>query len=587
MFTLFSLILLTFINWQSANIIESRDENNDAKPNILLIIADDQGWGDLSINGNPYLKTPSIDSIAFRGARFERFYVSPVCSPTRAEILTGRYHVRTGVSSTSAGGERIDLDEKLLPEYFRDAGYRTAAFGKWHSGQQYPYHPNDRGFEEFYGFCSGHWANYFSPSIEHNGRITRGDGYLTDDLTSHAMAYMAEQDDRPFLIYLALNTPHSPMQVPDEWWNNVSDTVYSHRYAHKEDREHTKAAYAMVKNIDWNVGRLMHQLNHLGMTENTIVIYMSDNGPNGWRWNDGLEGIKGHTDEGGVRSPLHIAWQGRIGAGQEISYPMAAIDLLPTLAALTGIQPDYKNPIDGRDLSSVLLSDKSPDDRSIFSHWRNNVSVRNQKYILNSDNQLYDLSTDPGQKSDLSKIQIDAYNALRDEKSIWMKEVLSELNSNDTRPFTVGGTNPVHLPAADGIAHGNIERSNRYPNSSYFTNWRTSYDSISWNINVLDEGYYEATMYYTAGEKEVGTAVQLKYGNSTISGKIPQAHKPVIRGAEHDRIPRQESYFKDFKPMSLGRIFLEKSQGMLVLQAGTLKGQSSLETNLLVLTQVR
>ena len=189
-----------------------------ARPNVLVILTDDQGWGDLSLNGNTNLRTPHIDSLARDGALFERFYVCPVCSPTRAEFLTGRYHPRGGVWSTSTGGERLNLDEKTIGDAFKAAGYATGAFGKWHNGSQWPYHPNARGFDEFYGFASGHWGDYFDPPLEHNGRPTRGEGFITDDLTDHAIAFIEANRDRPFFCYVPFNTPHSPMQVPDRFF---------------------------------------------------------------------------------------------------------------------------------------------------------------------------------------------------------------------------------------------------------------------------------------------------------------------------------------------------------------------------------
>ena len=161
-----------------------------ARPNIVIFLADDQGWGDLSLNGNHNLQTPHIDSLARDGAMLDRFYVCPVCSPTRAEFLTGRYHPRGSVFSTSAGGERLDLDERTVGDVFRDAGYATGAFGKWHNGMQYPYHPNGRGFDEYYGFCSGHWGDYFSPPLEKNGQLVRGQGFIIDDFTNQAMAFI-------------------------------------------------------------------------------------------------------------------------------------------------------------------------------------------------------------------------------------------------------------------------------------------------------------------------------------------------------------------------------------------------------------
>jgi arylsulfatase A-like enzyme len=181
------------------------------KPNIVIFLSDDQGWGDLSINGNKDISTPHIDSLARDGAQFENFYVQPVCSPTRAELLTGRYAFRSGVRSTSEGGERFNLDETSIADVFRDAGYATSAFGKWHSGMQYPYHPNGRGFDEFYGFCSGHWGNYYSPMLEHNGKIVKGEGFCVDDFTNKAMDFIEDNKFNPFFLYLPYNTPHSPM----------------------------------------------------------------------------------------------------------------------------------------------------------------------------------------------------------------------------------------------------------------------------------------------------------------------------------------------------------------------------------------
>jgi len=197
------------------------------RPNILVILSDDQGWGDLSLNGNTNLSTPHIDALARSGALFDRFYVCPVCSPTRAEFLTGRYHPRGGVHGVSTGGERLNLDERTIADVFKSAGYATAAFGKWHNGSQYPYHPNARGFDEYYGFTSGHWGAYFDPPLDHNGQPVTGHGYLADDLTDHAMAWIESQKDHPFFCYLPLNVPHSPMQVPDEYWNKFADATAS------------------------------------------------------------------------------------------------------------------------------------------------------------------------------------------------------------------------------------------------------------------------------------------------------------------------------------------------------------------------
>ncbi len=232
------------------------------RPNILVILADDQGWGDLSINGNTNLSTPNIDSIGREGAIGEQFYVCAVCAPTRAELLTGRYHARGGVRGVSTGAERLNLDETTIAQDFKRAGYATGAFGKWHSGSQFPYHPNARGFDEYYGFTSGHWGQYFDPELDHNGQLVRGKGYIGDDLTDHAMDFISKNKDRPFFCYLPFNTPHSPMQVPDRFFEKFAklEPKLRAKNPNQEEIPMTRAALAMCENMDWNVGRVLAHL---------------------------------------------------------------------------------------------------------------------------------------------------------------------------------------------------------------------------------------------------------------------------------------------------------------------------------------
>jgi len=262
------------------------------RPNVLVILTDDQGWGDLSFHGNRNLDTPNIDALAAQGASFDRFFVCPVCSPTRAEFLTGRYFPRGGVRGVSTGKERLDLDEQTIGEVFKAAGYKTGAFGKWHNGTQYPYHPTARGFDEYYGFCSGHWGNYRDPLLDHNGEMVKGSGFIIDDLTDHAIDFIRSSGEQPFFCYVPYNTPHSPMQVPDRWWKKFdgASLAQRHRDPWKENLNHTRAALGLCENIDWNVGRLLQALCEQNEEDNTIVVYFSDNGPNGYRWNDGMKG---------------------------------------------------------------------------------------------------------------------------------------------------------------------------------------------------------------------------------------------------------------------------------------------------------
>ncbi len=559
------------------------------RPNILVILADDQGWGDLSVHGNTNIQTPNIDSLARDGALFERFFVCPVCSPTRAEFLTGRYHPRGGVRNVTSGGERLDLDERTIADVFQSAGYATAAFGKWHNGTQYPYHPNARGFSEYYGFTSGHWGDYFSPPLDHNGQPVRGHGYITDDLTDHALDFLAAHRDRPFFCYLPFNTPHSPMQVPDSFYEPFRDAHLKlrNRDPRREDVPFTRAALAMCTNIDHNVGRLLRQLDELDLADNTIVLYFSDNGPNSWRWNGGMKGRKGSTDEGGVRVPFLIRWPGHIRPGTRIPQIAAAIDLLPTLAALAEVPLPLGKPLDGVNLAP-LLTGPAPDwpDRSIFSHWNGRVSVRTQRYRLDDAGHLFDMPADPGQDHDVASDHPAIAADLSRAVDRWKAELLPELKTDD-RPFPVGhrAMPTTFLPARDGVPHGQVRRSAPAPNCSFFTAWSSPDDRITWDVEVASPGRYAVVLYYTCPEADVGSDLELTFNGQSLQGKVTEPFDPPLRGAEHDRVPRHgESYVKDFRPLPLGTISLEPGRGPLTLRALTVPGRHVLDLRAVSLT---
>jgi len=562
------------------------------QPNIVLILTDDQGWGDLSINGNKNVQTPHIDSIGLNGLTFENFFVQPVCSPTRAELLTGRYSARTGVYSTSAGGERIDLDEITLAEVLKENGYATGCFGKWHSGMQYPYHPLGRGFDEFYGFASGHWGNYFSPILEHNGNLVRGEGYLSDDLTTKAIDFISNHREQSFFVYLPYNIPHSPMSVPDDLWNRWKDVSITQTgtLVDQQDVDKTRASLAMCENIDNNVGRLKAKLRELGLEENTMIIYLSDNGPNGHRWNGEMKGIKGSTDDGGVKSPLMVQWKGRIKPNVKIKGISSAIDILPTLAAITRSKYLGKKHIDGKDMSSVWLDQtKNQSEKYVINNWRDQVSIRSQKYRLDKDNHLYAIEVDPSQSNPVTSLYPEVYLELTEQKEWFEKNVLSELPNEDDRPFLIGHPDfhMTQLPARDGVPHGNIKRSNRWPNCSYFTNWTSSSDSITWDVEVLSSGQYKVQMYYTIPEAGVGSEVVLRCGDAFISKSIEVAHDPPLIGMKYDRgKPRGESYVKDFRSLEFGEIDLSKGRCKLVLKSDELVGESGPDFRLLMFERV-
>ena len=577
------------------------------RPNILIFLADDSGWGDYSVNGNTNLKTPSIDSIARGGAVLDRFYVCSVCAPTRAEFLTGRYHPRAGVRGVSTGLERLHVDEKTIADAFKAAGYATGAFGKWHNGSQWPYHPNARGFDEYYGFTSGHWGEYFDPPLEQNGKLVRGKGFIADDLTDHALGFIEKHKATPFFCYVPYNTPHSPWAVPEKFWQKQKDAPIPMRGqdGDKETLRETRCALAMVENLDWNVGRVLKRLDELKLADNTIVIYFSDNGPNSWRWNNGMKGRKGSTDEGGVRSTFFIRWPGGgIQSGTVVREIAGAIDLLPTLTAMAGVKRVGDKPLDGQNLSNLLVGAQRRGwpDRTIFSHQNGNVSARSQQYRFSNTGELFDMVADPGQQKNIAAEKPEVAAKFAVAVTDWRRDVLGRTiapvaNAKgkakggglppDERPYPVGYAEfpMTPLPARDGLAHGEIKRSAGAPNCSYFVNWKTATDSMTWDIAVNTTGSYDVTILYTCPVADVGATVELSFNGSKLAGKVAPGWDPPLY-TNQDTIPRPagESKMKEFRPLSLGTIKLEQGRGALTLRALEIPGQSVMDVRQVMLT---
>jgi len=576
---LFPLFFLLFF---CANTVHGETSlRKDGMPNIVIFLADDQGWGDLSCNGNTMLKTPNIDSLAKTGVRLDRFYVCPVCSPTRAEFLTGRYHPRTGVRGVSTGLERLNLDEKTLADSFKNAGYATAAFGKWHNGSQWPYHPNARGFDEYYGFTSGHWGEYIDPPLEHNGVPVRGKGFTVDDFTNHAIDFIEKNSAKPFLVYLPYNTPHSPFIVPKPFWNNFKDKAIPQRGVEgdREDIDVTRAVLAMCENIDVNVGRVLTKIENLGIKENTIVLYFSDNGPNSFRFNGGMKGRKGSTDEGGVRSPGFISWPGKLPAGKTVAQICGAIDILPTLLSLSGISRVGDKPLDGKDLSKLFFdADPQWPDRMIFSNWGGKTSVRTEQYRLDDKGALFDMKNDPRQTKNIAVNEPEVAKKLSDAVAQWRKEVIPK--KSDDRPIPVGFTQMpmTPLPARDGTASGKIKRSANAPNCSYFVNWNSKEDRINWDIEVNKQGTYAVEILYACPLKDAGSTIEISFNESKLVTKVVQGWDPPLI-TDQDVIPRPaaESVMKDFKILEAGKIKLSKGKGNLVLRALEIPGKEVMQ----------
>lgn len=569
------------------------------KPNVVVLLADDAGWGDYGHSGNRHVRTPNIDSLAEHGVSMDRFYVCPVCSPTRAEFLTGRYHLRGGVRGVSEGAERLNLDEKTVAEAFQAAGYATGAFGKWHNGSQWPYHPMARGFDEYFGHSSGHWGEYFNAPLEDRGRMVQTQGYIVDVCTDRALQFIERNKDKPFLCYVPFTTPHSPWAAPEADWARFKDRPLEQfaTFPADENADQTRCALAMIENQDWNVGRILARLREFHLEEDTIVVYFSDNGPNSARWNGGMKGQKSRTDEGGVRSVCYMRWPARLPRGHAVTQISGAIDLAPTLTSLAGVPRVGDKPLDGRDLSPLLLKQGVDwKDRMIFSFWAGSLSVRTQTHRLDNNGQLFNMVADPGQTTPVNDRESALAGKLSEAAKAWKDEMFAgaapmtlkgKKQGVDPRPIPVGYREfPVTmLPARDGEPQGGVKRSGQAPNCSYFVNWTSPQDRMVWRLGVHTSGRYEVTVDYTCPEADAGSTVELAFGNARLSGKVGPGWDPPLN-TNQDTIPRGhgESQMKPFKTMKLGEMDLEAGEGPLTFRALEIPGRTVMDVRRVTLT---
>ncbi len=543
------------------------EKSTPSYTNVILILTDDQGYGDLGIHGNDSINTPVLDQLGMESARFDRFYVSPLCAPTRASILTGRYHLRTGTVSVSNGLETMDAAEYTLGELFKDNDYQTGIFGKWHNGQHYPNHPLAQGFDEFTGFLAGHWSNYFDTHVEKNGKEYEAADYLPDVLTDEAIAFIAENKAQPFFTYLAYNTPHSPHQVPDEYFDTYKKMGLSDELA---------AIHGMVGNIDSNIGRLLAKVKEMGLEENTLIIFLTDNGPNGQRFNADMKGIKGSINEGGVRVPSFWKLPGKITPGLK-EIPGAHIDILPTLVDLLGLKFEEKLPLDGISLAPTLRGEEQQVSRPIFSHVAfldkdlnsRPGAIRKDSLLLTllpTGTELFDLKNDPGQQKDLASVLPDQTVSLTNEYQAWWQNATKGIEMN--RPIPISNQSPqIVLSGYEARFSGEIRFFEGHGwAQDWLTNWKNTADSISWELNVLDPGRYEVFLEYTASEDQVGSELSLRFGDSEIPFKITEAFEGKIIPSP-DRVPRKEAPEKTWKTIPIGAIMMSQGKGSLSLAA--------------------
>ncbi|MGI9174353.1 MAG: arylsulfatase [Rhodothermales bacterium] len=489
-------------------------------PNVVLILTDDQGCGDVAFTGNPRLATPHLDRLASEGTHLTQFYVAPVCAPTRASLLTGRYHLRTGVRGVIEGREFMVGEEVTLAEVLGAAGYATGLVGKWHLGENYPWVPHAQGFDTFVGFRDG--SNpYFDAVLEQNGEPYPTQGYLTDVLTDHAIAFAEQHQAEPFFLYLSYNAPHSPLEVPEAYLRPYRDLP-----------EHTALIYGMMASVDENVGRLLGRLDELGLTENTLILFTSDNGPlyggGGYeqaeRYNCGLRGTKYEVYEGGVRVPLVVRQPGKVPAGKTVDVPAAHIDLLPTVLDYAGVPLPESLALDGRSLRPLLGGDTLASDtasswpnRTLFMSYAGEQGQRDREsapapypggmatdgtYKMVNGEELYHLAVDPGETRNLAAEKPEVLRRL----DVAYRAFWDEANG-ERMPYPrveVGHTeeNPARLTAHWARRTGDLQFQfaddpPKYRDIGVHGDWLARWsdgDRATWPLDVQASGVYRIAL---------------------------------------------------------------------------------------------
>ena len=497
------------------------------KPNVIILLTDDQGFGELGVTGNPVIHTPQMDRLASQGVSLVNFHVMPVCSPTRACLMTGRYNYRMGVTDTYLGRSLMHHDETTLAEMLAAGGYRTGIFGKWHLGDNYPMRAMDRGFQESLVLNGGGLATpgdppdpedergaYFNANLCHNGVWGKTDGYVSDVLTAAAMRFIEEKSDRPFFVYLPFNCPHAPHQVPDEYRRHYPAKHFlpaaypqkGHPMAAERDPDDLARVYGMVENIDDNIGRLLTKLDKLKLAQNTIVVLFSDNGcqrHNGY--NAGFRGWKGWPSEGGIHQFCFLRWPGQFQAGRRVEQIAACFDLAPTLLELCGVAKPERVRFDGVSLAPLLRGQPVAwPDRVLFFQWHHGTPERYRAFAARSQDwklvqllgcehvtqwngktafQLYDMAHDPLEVHDVAAAHPDRVAKLKAQYDAWFSDVTAHRDYTVPARIFLGAPqeNPVLLIRDDCIGtHADyVGKSSR-----------------CWEVNVVAPARYEIKLLF-------------------------------------------------------------------------------------------
>ncbi len=557
-----ALHLICALAWVSLIACGSGSEAD--RPNVVLVITDDQGYGDLSFHGNPTLKTPNLDALAGESVRLTDYHVAPTCSPTRSALQTGRWTNRTGVWHTIMGRSLLRENEVTLGQVFQDAGYNTGMFGKWHLGDNYPFRPEDRGYTEVMRHGGGgvsqtpdYWDNaYFDGSYFHNSKPEPVKGFCTDVWFEYAKRFIAAQKKagKPFFAYISTNAPHNPMHSPESFSAPYQDLD-------------TKLAnfFGMIANIDDNVGRLRSFLDKEGLTQNTIFIFTTDNGSSAGDllFNAGMRGKKGSEYDGGHRVPFFIRWlEGDLVGGRDVTPMTAHVDVLPTLADLCGIPTPSGVKLDGRSIRPLLdrkagQKDGGWPDRILVTDsqrvkdpikWRKS-SVMTSRWRLVNGQELYDVKADPGQKQDVASAHPGVVARLSEFYEAWWAELEPTFKQDALIYLGHEAENPTTLTSHDWITTSLVPWNHSHIRDAMTGADKTGY----WNVKVVEDGDYEFRLRRWPAEADTaitagidpGEAVPGEPAYRTTPGKALSISKATLKIAEQEEEKPVEPGAKD------------------------------------------
>lgn len=499
---------------------------NETRPNVILIMTDDQGIGDFGFTGNPYIKTPNLDALASKSVNLTKFYVSPVCAPTRASLMTGKFSERTGVYDTYNGGAIMSAEEITMAEVLKESGYTTGIFGKWHLGDNYPYRPIDQGFDvaavhraggigqpgDVFNHHAGD-SSYFDPVLFKNGAVAKTKGYcsdvFTDELISFIKQHQKESKEDPFFAYLSFNAPHTPLQLPKEYYNMYKDLQFktdsfevfdeSVDEMSPKDIEAARKVYGMVTNVDDNIGKLIQFLEEQEIFNNTILVFLTDNGPQQNRYKLGFRGRKSDVYGGGVRVPCLIHYPDKFKEKVEIDATVAHIDLLPSILDLCGLEK-VSHKIDGQSIFPTDKDYSAFENRILFLEWergyllkyKNFAAVKgNYKLVGNTGHEakienfeLFNIDMDRGEKHNIVEKNPEIATNLKNEIDEWYDEIISEGNNN--RSF----------PAYIGTPHENPVILNRNDAKGTPAAWKQENILNYWDIRNVEDGVYNITYHF-------------------------------------------------------------------------------------------